>query len=181
MLYLHFILNGSISTHLKTPLTMNLIKQILLASTVTIYSGSALSTNIKNPVQNSIAIKLAQNKLIDNPILFENESVIFEINFVEVKTPNSSTIKVYGIIQVTNKTTESLKVEFVKDAYYDGKCNSCGYNENRTSLVISPQSYQIGTKENNSNGLRVFHSFKSGESKSQLTDLIISNLKIEKV
>ena len=114
-------------------------------------------------------------------ILFENSQVRIKSNFVEYKEPSRSVVKNYLLLSFINKTDKKLTINFSKEAYYDDKCSSCGLDEANFSIVLNKNQTKIGTSEKGSDKtLKVFHSFKTGESKRQLTDLRITNVLIKK-
>jgi hypothetical protein len=126
--------------------------------------------------------KIIINKTESNSILFENKQLKFESNLVEFKAPNRSVIKNYVVFTITNKTNKNIEVTYSKEAYYNGKCTSCGTSEVDFSLTLLKNEIKTGDCSNRKDkSLKSFHSFKSGESNSTLTDLRITNVQILKL
>jgi len=121
-------------------------------------------------------------KLELNQILFENNQIIIETNLVEYKAPSRSVITIFLVYTVTNKTSKNLKVTYTKEAFYNGNCSSCGSPEALFEFTLQKKETKIGDCSNrNDRALKVFHSFKTGESNSVLTDLRLINVKITKI
>lgn len=114
-------------------------------------------------------------------ILFEDSQIRVESNFVEYQEPNRSVIKNYLILSFVNKTREKLSINFSKELYYNNTCSSCGFAESNFSVILNKREIKTGTCEIGSDkALKVFHSFKTGESERKLTDFRITNVSIKK-
>ena len=142
---------------------------------ITFCSWSFINFNKDLTIQKAIN----QDENEKNPVLFENDIAVFTVSYATVQTPNTSTIKNYALITILNKSAEHITISYNKEAYYDGICSSCQQQESQFELGLEPHEAKNGILDNNSNGLRIFHSFKTGESKRKLTDLKISNVIIK--
>lgn len=122
------------------------------------------------------------SELMSNAILFENNQIKFETKLVEFKEPNRSVINNFLVFTVTNKTDENIKVTYEKEAFYNEKCYSCGSSEAQFTIILGENEIKTGDCSNrNDKSLKTFHSFKTGESNSILTNLILKNVKIIKI
>jgi len=139
---------------------------LLLSLSVISLSGIALQPHLQQTVKK-------ENEL--NSLLFENNQLIITLHLEETPT------KVYGIISILNKTTENLLLTYNKLAYYNGQCLNQNSPENTNSVQIPAKSMVAGSSIENTDGLRVFHSFKSGGSSKKLTALTLVNIQIEKI
>ena len=132
-----------------------------------------------------LSFQTSEGKISDDyqdTILFENNQIKFQTKFVEYKEPNRSVIKNYVIYTVTNKTNKKLEVKFSKEAFYNEKCSSCGSLESQYTIILNKKEVLMGDCSNRKDrALKVFHSFKTNESNSVLTDLRLTNIIISKL
>ena len=131
-----------------------------------------------------LSFQTSEGKITDDyqdTILFENNQIKFQTKFVEYKEPNRSVIKNYVIYTVTNKTNKKLEIKFSKEAFYNGKCASCGSLESQFTITLNKKEIKTGDcSDIKDRALKVFHSFKTNESSSVLTDLRLTNIIISK-
>ena len=126
----------------------------------------------------SFTTKLSKD-LSQDTILFEDIQVKIKSHLVEYKVPNRSVVKNYLLLTIENKTRKNIVVEYTRRAYYNGKCYSCNSPESQFKIVLKKKEIKSGDLSSNDKSLKVFHSFKTGESKSKLTELIIDNVIIK--
>lgn len=107
---------------------------------------------------------------------YENDQIKIESQFVEYKVPKRSVIKNYLLLTIENKTKKNIKVQFERKSYYNDKCFSCNSPESIFVLTLKKKEIKTGNITDNDKSLKVFHSFKTGESDTKLTNLIIDNV-----
>jgi len=120
------------------------------------------------------------NDLSQDTILFENDQVKIKSHLVEYKVPNRSVVKNYLLLTIENKTRKNIVVEYSRKAYYNnGICYSCNSSESQFRIVLKKKELKSGDLSSNDKSLKVFYSFKTEESNSKLTELIIDNVIIK--
>ncbi|MEO9531158.1 MAG: hypothetical protein ABJG68_12460 [Crocinitomicaceae bacterium] len=160
---------------------MNLRKKILLLGLMIVAKSISYAAISPKASIRPLPLNIGQNEFLYKPILFENESLAITFKLEEYKRPGTATVIIYGVLKLINKTENNLSVQFRKEAFYNGNCTNCNSSENNVAISISPFSTKEGVIDNNENGLRIFHSFKSGESNKKLTNLNLIEVSIKKV
>lgn len=112
-------------------------------------------------------------------IIFENNAILITSRIEQCKLPQNGTENVSVFLSIKNKTDKKIAVTFQQELFYDGKCATCGSEEYRYTIELEPNSTKQATCGTTSEyPLTVFHHMPNGMTKSQLTDLQFSGVKI---
>lgn len=122
-----------------------------------------------------------KKKSADWQILHTTEQLDIKFRYGECQLSNGTNNEnVY--LQVTNKTKNTLEIEWDTEYWYNGKCNGCaGKNtENHKSIILNPMETREGTcSEKGTNALKIFSKMLGNGTKSELTDFYLRDIEIK--
>lgn len=113
-------------------------------------------------------------------MLFENEQLIVSASKGECVIEMEGVFNNVRYLTLENKTETPVQVSFNKELYYNGNCHGCDSGtENTVVLSLPGKETMVGKCALGHTPLVVFESFQKRENKSRLTDLKVSNVKVE--
>ena len=117
--------------------------------------------------------------------LFAQKQVKLDNDFVKIESirqdcsdkKNGIYIQ-YELLTITNKTANSVTLDYINEAWYNGKCTACDLTvdqrkEHQHSVTIPANSSVSGSCEVKDSGLRVYVKHLDFESESVLEKLDI--------
>jgi hypothetical protein len=111
----------------------------------------------------------------------ENDQVKVEVKRSDCYV-NSGLDKQYFLIRVTNKTPNTVNVNWEMELFYNGDCKTCGIGEYVWDVDLSPNATATGDCQVGSdNELRMFSKFIDANysSNDELTGFQLKNLTID--
>lgn len=110
--------------------------------------------------------------------LLENDQVVFEKSTVRCANPDLGTDHQRILLQVKNKTNQTLTVTWLNALYYDGVCLTCDKSGEYTfSLTLPPAATISGACDGEYNFLNLFQKDNIGGIPSSLGNVEIQQLR----
>lgn len=114
-------------------------------------------------------------------ILHSTSEIEICYRYEECKLPASGLNNENVYLKITNRTANTLKVEWATEYWYNNKCNGCeeGSQENNKSIILNPMEAKEGKcSENCESELKIFSKMLGKGTRSELTNFNLKNIKI---
>ena len=112
---------------------------------------------------------------------FENHKVLFETQYFNCEIPKDGLYAEYVLVKLSNKTTETVTVNWYTDTYYNNYCTNCDHNarDTKRSYTLKPNETITGSCEPGLNiGLKIFSKWLRMDNPKTLSHFEISDITI---
>jgi hypothetical protein len=132
---------------------------------------SAGAQNAASPITSSTEWRLVAEK--DNVQIFSTPADCSDIA--------NGTSNEYLILKVVNANATPVKVNFSKNAWYNGNCSNCSGDspERRIELVVAANESLVGSCDSKDKRLKVFSRMLRQEKARKLTKFEVVNLTVQ--
>jgi uncharacterized protein YcfL len=114
-------------------------------------------------------------------LLANNEFVAISYKYEECNLPSQGSHDEFVYLQLKNKTTNALTIEWNTEYWYNEKCYGCeaNNNENHFTIQLMPNTILEGVCAENVNpALKILSKMLNIETKTVLTDFSLRDIKI---